>query len=260
MFDPKATFEVCRLRQSMKKHQVLMLDLCCGAGGASKGYMRAGFVVVGIDIKPQPRYIGDLFFQGDALQCDYEFLGLFDFIHASPPCQQYSVGSIHARNKGKTYPDLIQPMRQLLVAAGKPYVMENVSPAPLRPDVCLDGTMFELGVIRRRVFETNIPDLPKYPKPSAIIGTIADGDYVTVAGNGGGIGSRKADWVKAMGIDWMRKYELKESIPPAYTHWLGLEILASRDFSEWDNCPFCHYRVSWRDIDCPNCDAGLGLG
>lgn len=227
MFDSKAIFDVLRLRNSMKKHQVLMLDLCCGAGGASKGYMRAGFVVVGIDIKPQPRYIGDLFFQGNALDCDYEFLALFDFIHASPPCQQYSVGSAPARATGKTYPDLIHPMRQLLEAAGKPYVMENVSPAPLRPDICLDGSMFDLGVIRRRVFETNIPDLPKYPKPSSVEGSVKDGDYVTVAGNGGGAGKRKADWVKAMGIDWMRKYEIKESIPPVYTQWIGLEVLAS---------------------------------
>jgi hypothetical protein len=230
MIDSNAIFEVLSIRQKLKKHQVLMLDLCCGAGGASKGYMRAGFFVVGIDINPQPRYIGDLFIQANALDCDYEFLALFDFIHASPPCQQYSIGSAPARSKGKTYPDLIHPIRQLLEAAGKPYVMENVSPAPLRPDICLDGTMFGLGVIRRRVFETNIPDLPKYPKPSEIVGSVAGGDYFTVAGNGGGIGKRKADWVKAMGIDWMRKYELKESIPPAYTHWLGNEILASSVF------------------------------
>ena len=212
--------------RTRQKDELLILDLFCGAGGATRGYQNAGFKVFGIDLKPQPRYIGDFFIQMSALDCDYEFLDIFDMIHASPPCQKYSKASAVARKRGKEYPDLIPQTRQLLAAASKPYVMENVPEAPLRPDICLDGSMFDLGVIRKRVFETNIPGIPKYPRPSKIEGSVLEGDYVTVAGNGGGAGSRKKrDWVDAMRIDWMLKFELRQSIPPAYTEWIARRSL-----------------------------------
>lgn len=222
---------VANLRnRSYVNEQLLMLDLFCGAGGATKGYMNAGITVVGIDVNPQPNYLGHYFIRMSALDCDYEFLELFDLIHASPPCQQYSVASAVARKQGKVYPDLVHPTRRMLIASNKPYIMENVVPAPLYPDICLDGTMFDLGVIRRRIFETNISGMPKYPKPSLVDGSVADGDYVTVAGNGGGVGSHlKSDWEAAMQIDWMTKRELAESIPPAYTEWIGNEALLRLD-------------------------------
>lgn len=218
--------QASNIRSGRKNDELLILDLYCGAGGATKGYKNAGFKVLGIDIKPQPRYCGDWFIQASALDCDYELLALFDLIHASPPCQAYSKASATARKRGKQYPDLIPQTRQLLAAACLPFVMENVESAPVRADICLDGTMFGLGVIRRRIFETNIPNMPRYPKPSKIEGSVGAGDYVTVAGKGGGAGSRlKRDWSEAMGIDWMRKNELKEAIPPAFTEWIGLEAL-----------------------------------
>ena len=65
-----------------------LLDLCCCAGGCTKGYQRAGFYVVGVDQNPQPHYCGDEFYQADALSFPLEG---FDAYHVSPPCQKYSV-------------------------------------------------------------------------------------------------------------------------------------------------------------------------
>ena len=59
-----------------------LLDLFCGAGGAAMGYHRAGFDVVGVDNRPQPRYPFE-FHLGDAMTWP---LDGYDVIHASPPC------------------------------------------------------------------------------------------------------------------------------------------------------------------------------
>ena len=68
-----------------------LLDLFCGAGGAAMGYHRAGFdEIIGVDIAAQPRY-PFTFVQADALEYVAEHGGEFDAIHASPPCQGYSI-------------------------------------------------------------------------------------------------------------------------------------------------------------------------
>src|SRR5512139_966135 len=103
-----------------------LLDLFCGAGGAAMGYHRAGFEVVGVDIKPQPNYPFE-FEQMDALEYVRWWQAspfpnvYFDAIHASPPCQAYSA----ARNiwGHDHHPDLIAPTRELLIATGLPYVI-----------------------------------------------------------------------------------------------------------------------------------------
>src|SRR5690349_21006456 len=131
-----------------------LLDLFCCAGGAGVGYSRAGFEVVGVDIKPQPNY-PLAFIQADVLTLDPKFIALFDAVHASPPCQSYS--DLAKRNgNGDEWPRLIEPVRKILQDSGKPWVIENVEGAPLIDPVVLCGTMFRgLRVLRHRLFEAS---------------------------------------------------------------------------------------------------------
>jgi DNA (cytosine-5)-methyltransferase 1 len=204
----------------------LALDLFCGGGGASMGLYRAGFDVVGVDIRPQPRY-PFAFIQADALRPPVD-LGRFDFIWASPPCQRYSVSSAYQRAQGVEYPDLVEPVRQLLAAFRGPTTMENVVGAPLRRDLILDGTMFpDLRVIRRRIFELNFFLLA----PSSRIrpNLVSRHGYSCVVGHGRCSNAPKAAnaWHteeakrRAMGIDWMNRKELSQAIPPQYSEFIG---------------------------------------
>lgn len=202
-----------------------LLDLCSGAGGAARGYQRAGFYVVGVDVRPQPRYAGDEFHQADALTFD---LSGFDAIHASPPCQRWTSGARRWRTDGG-HPDLIAPVRERLLASGLPFVLENVPAAPLRCDLTLCGSMFGLRLIRHRVFEVHgfAVSQPEHGEhhPQAV--TVTGHTGGTSLRDGGQRFGRLADRVQAMGIDWMTNAELVESIPPAYTEWVGAQLLAS---------------------------------
>jgi hypothetical protein len=213
----------------------LLLDLFCGAGGAAMGYHRAGFRVIGVDIKPQPRYPFE-FYQEDAL--DYLAAALryplsfpeFAAVHASPPCQAY-IAITKGTNQGREYPKLIEPTRELLRRMGLPYVIENGVRWPLREPMRLCGETFGLRVIRHRFFESNalIMEPPHVPHRGRVAGyrhgENFDGPYFAVYGDGGGKGSID-DWRGAMGIDWMQtKHELRESIPPAYTQYIGEQLL-----------------------------------
>ena len=199
------------------------------------GYHRAGFDVVGVDLDPQPNYPFE-FIQADALSLDPGFLAEFDAIHASPPCQSYS--DLAKRNgNGHMWPRLIEPVREMLIDTGRPWIIENVEGAPLIDPVVLCGTMFdELRVIRHRLFESNVeldvPDHGPHPlvfthdKRKAHYGKLDQNtSYVQVTGGGNCTMANARD---AMGgIDWMKtKVELNESIPPAYTEYLGEQLLA----------------------------------
>ena len=213
-----------------------LLDLFCCAGGAAVGYSQAGFEIVGVDIDDQPNFPFQ-FIKHDALDIPLSFLKAFDVIHASPPCQSYS--DLAKRNgNAHEWPRLVEPVRDLLKCSKKPYVIENVEGAPLLEPVVLCGTMFpELRVIRHRLFESNIelhagahqkhPLVFTYDKRKSHYGKLdQDTSYVQVTGGGNCTVANARD---ALGISWMTKNELNESIPPAYTKFLGLQLIEHVD-------------------------------
>lgn len=203
------------------------------------GYSKAGFEVVGVDLNPQPRYPFE-FIRADALDLSLEFLGTFDAIHASPPCQSYSDLAKRNKNADK-WPRLIEPVRELLIRTGLPYVIENVDGAPLSDPVVLCGTMFpRLRVLRHRLFEANFtiltpphqrhPKVHTFDRRKAHYGKTNEWkDFVQVTGGGN---CTLAAAREAMGIDWMTKSEINEAIPPAYTELIGRQLLRQMAFLE----------------------------
>jgi DNA (cytosine-5)-methyltransferase 1 len=235
-----------------------LLDLFCGAGGAAMGYHRAGFEVVGVDIKPQPRYPFE-FVQADALEFVYAVAtehgyewgpDYFDAIHASPPCQAYSV--LRRANPEAEYADLIAPTRELLEQMGLPWVIENVPGSPTRHLTVLCGSMFGLGarsgdgvktavewrqLRRHRNFETSFPMMspPCYHHGEALgvygggpVGryTFENGAKKDRYGRRGGYQGTVGEKQEAMDIDWMTATELNQAIPPAYTEFIGTQLMA----------------------------------
>ena len=249
-----------------------LLDLYCGAGGAAVGYHRAGFdEIVGVDIAPQPRYPFE-FVQADALEFLADHGHEFDAIHASPPCQGYSIMHNLPWLRGRDYPLLILPVMEMLDGLGKPYVVENVMGARhgskgLRKRGLeahglkagwLCGGMFGKPFFRHRLFATNWFWLaPGHSKHQRVIkagrmlkgranqvayresagrdsggltqpaNSFASGQRNGAHGNGVGIGHAKG-WrlaAEAMGIDWMKRDELTQAIPPAFTEFIGRQLL-----------------------------------
>ena len=224
-----------------------LLDLFCGAGGAAVGYHRAGFEVVGVDIAPQPHYPFE-FYQGDALGVLSEpwkspWLGWpardsWDAIHASPPCQGYTqLAAVNAKlGRSQRHEKLISETRVLLQVTGLPYIIENVVGSTLINPVRVCGTTFRLPIRRHRLFESNRTlvgtgcEHGRFTEPRYWTSWRPNGEkrlstVVQVYGHAGG----RHEWPAAMGIDWMDCDELSEAIPPAYTEFIGRQLLDQLD-------------------------------
>ena len=240
-----------------------ILDLFCGAGGAAMGLHRAGFEVVGVDIKPQPHYpfpfrcmdaleVMDILLRGEGIEFTGSLIRLFlndlDAYWASPPCQAYCDNNI---SKPNSHSQLIEPTRARLMRTGRFFIIENVQKAPLKASVLLCGTMFGLHVIRHRYFEMNFAP-PMSPYSCNHWGPVINADFAPVYGRGSKgrryieldekgrrvkkrIGRGKPppngwtfkQWYQyAMAIDWMQtQKELTEAIPPAYSEYLGKYLM-----------------------------------
>jgi DNA (cytosine-5)-methyltransferase 1 len=212
-----------------------LLDLFAGAGGAAVGYNRAGFDVVGVDIAPQPNYPFE-FHQGDWWDALFDLASEADVIHASPPCQGYLNLSKQNRAMGRRVDHalLIGRVRDALRLLHRPWVIENVPDARLAliDPVRLCGTAFGLPLRRHRLFESSVPlegvacAHGRFTEPKYWTGWRPNGEHrlstvVQVYGNAGG----KHEWPAAMGIDWATNDEIAEAIPPAYSRFVGAQLL-----------------------------------
>lgn len=240
----------------------LLLDLFSGAGGAGMGYHRAGFDVTGVDINPQPRY-PFAFVQGDALEYVRAHGHEFDAIHASPPCQDYSAMK---RLTQRSHDRLIGATRDLLRLSGKPYAIENVEGADLTDAVTLCGTMFGVRVRRHRLFEIWPPVLILVP-PCACRNGVVTGRLVgqRVAGKVAPGRTKpphftESDRRAAIEVLWMTTMEARQAIPPAYTEFIGRQLLAevSRRLPAWLPCDGCEnfwcrlHQEHAYDCECPS--------
>ena len=218
-----------------------LLDLFCGAGGCADGYDRAGFDVVGVDIEPQPHYPFE-FHQADALDVlawvnteETYFLtprtylrNGFDAIHASPPCQKWTAGA-PGRHR-EDHPDLLTPTRKLLKEIGVPYIIENVPGAPMPDAFLLCGSTFGLPIVRHRLFETNWPIglVPSLCHQREWGRAVEHGPGFYPYGHG----KWRDDWREHVLPEvwpWMTLDEAGQAIPPAYTEFIGSQLMAILD-------------------------------
>ena len=214
------------------------------------GYAQAGFDVTGVDLDPQPRYPFS-FIQASALTLDPRFLASFDAIHASPPCQAHT--AMKTMHNAKTHVDLIEPTLFMLAKTGKPWIVENVIGAPLPGSIVLCGTMFGLGaggydLQRHRQFKANFPlrsmicqHIPGKPVLGLYGGHVRDRRRREGSADRGVADPSFELACDAMGIHHMNLREMSQAIPPAFTKFLGAQLIEhiERPPGEYGNCAIC---------------------
>lgn len=202
-----------------------LLDLFCGEGGAAAGYAATGFEVVGVDIADQPRYPFE-FHRGDAMTWP---LDGFQAVHASPPCQDHSSLSSLVEAHGTGW--MLAATIARLAEWGGVWVVENVDGADMPGSLTLCGSEFGLGaggrILRRhRRFVSSV--LLMGAGGCHCHGWPTGGVY----GNGGGGQQTRgfkfnaAESREAMGMPWASRSGVSQAIPPAYTLFIGEQLLA----------------------------------
>lgn len=220
-----------------------LLDLFRCQGGATAGYIQAGWDVTGVDNAPRHlRYGPGETVLDDALSYLSRHGREYDAIHTSPPCQGYTRGNA---GRDTTWPKLIPEVRHLLEQTGKLYVIENVTDAAwdMHNPVALCGCMFNLSTTdtdevrihlkRERLFETNWNLTP----PRACDHTGIDWWAGAYGGarrdrleakhirKGGYVPRDKTVVAALLGVEHHMTWEgLFECLPPAYTHHIGTQM------------------------------------
>jgi DNA (cytosine-5)-methyltransferase 1 len=201
------------------------LDLCCGSGSGSVsiGLKAAGFAVVhGVDINAQP-YYPYKFFQRNALECA-DLIENYDFVWTSPPCQAHTM---MLNGKQNNHQCIIQPLRQMLQTCGRPFVIENVPQAPIRTDLMLCGSMFQLQTRRHRLFESTVP-LKAYFRCTCQNmrqhrSLDDNGNVFSLVGHNLGTADQ---WAQAIGeTRKLPKASLAQAIPPIYAQHIGEQVI-----------------------------------
>jgi DNA (cytosine-5)-methyltransferase 1 len=225
----------------------LLLDFFCCEGGSAMGYHEAGFDIIGIDDKPQPRY-PFAFIQCDFEAVDPRLIRLADALHGSPPCQFGS--EVTPEDKRKNHVNLIPQTRRIFRDACKPYVIENVRKVAalhLHDPVMLFGTMFGNHLItskgqkfvlsRERGFENNWgltappdPGTGGYPIANVFGGHLRarSGEYRTGGNTGKTVDfpgeDRPALARQLMQMPWATMNGMTECVPPSMSRYIGEQL------------------------------------
>lgn len=211
----------------MNRPKMLVYFSC--QGGACKRYERAGFDVYPVDIVPQPKHyapgkviVADAITHLAGLIRTGE-IGEYAAVVGSPPCQRFTLAQ---RIQKREHPDLIAPFRELCIASGLPYVIENVPGAPLVDPVELCGAPFGLHTYRHRLFESNaplsVPEHQEHQYPLVKMGRpLREGDWYQAVGNFSNVPYVRAD----MGVPWMTREGIRECIPPVYAEYIGQQLI-----------------------------------
>lgn len=227
-----------------------LLDLFAGAQGTGVGFARAGWDVHSSDKDPHPKHPEiTSFTTASAIErdpvtgritggilADVEFCRTFDGIVAGPPCKEHTSLTALRRGVDGTGWMLAATLTQLRLI-GVPWVVENVGSAKqIKGSLMLCGSMFGLGATcrdgvyrhlqRHRLFASSEFLVPPGPCRCADLG-----QPVGVYGTGGGgqmtrgYKGHPEESKAAMGIDWMSREDICQAIPPAYTEFIGAQLL-----------------------------------
>jgi DNA (cytosine-5)-methyltransferase 1 len=244
----------------MTNDRPLMIDLFGGIGLAAIGFARAGFRVkcvendpnriaehVSASDDPAAEHIEAV--EGNAIT--YPLDGA-DAVAASPPCTSHTTRAPladHTRGRkddtGWMLPYTLARLDMWARDTGGVYVVENVGGAKgiMRSPLLLCGTMFDLvdegwHLERHRLFQSNVPLMApgfhrcrgKYvrTRPIGVYGDLTVNDRACGGKRrpGGDMRAGVARARRLMGVgEWASPDGLKLGLPPAYTHYLGEQIM-----------------------------------